>query len=372
MALLNKIAHLRKIGSVHWPTLFRALMHLYPDYLSGRGQTHSLVNITLEITYRCNFRCDFCFLKDGLLNRSGTELTLDEISGIVAYAAEQRLSFFLTGGEPFVRKDCETIIETIRKQGLKVGVNSNISLLNEKRIDAFGEFPPNYIITSLHGPEPVHNAVTGTDSWSKVVRNLKYLRKRCANTRLLINNVITRETLPYMEAIVEIAADCGVDIVTLQHESFLTQEEKRAQAGMWERLFGKAPDFQPANQTHPAEAALGAQVRERLEEVCAAGRNHGVSVFFKPNLRNDAINQWYSDAFRMEGRCSYLYTDIRINPFGDVVACQPLPYRAGNLREADLAEIVNGEAMIAFRKNIQRAGGLYPGCARCCKLYRRF
>ena len=75
MSALSKLNHLRTINSVDWRTAINSFFHLRSDYSSGKGLTRSLVNVTLELTYRCNWKCDFCFLKDNVLNPR-----LDELS----------------------------------------------------------------------------------------------------------------------------------------------------------------------------------------------------------------------------------------------------------------------------------------------------
>ena len=65
------------------------------------------LSVHLDITYRCNERCEHCYLEhDGQ-----DELTTAEIRGLVDQLAEAGV-FFLTisGGEPLLRPDCFEII----------------------------------------------------------------------------------------------------------------------------------------------------------------------------------------------------------------------------------------------------------------------
>ena len=92
MSILKKLNHLRLINSVDWRTAARTLVHLFPDYFSGKGRTRSLVNITVEMTYRCNWACDFCFLKDNVLS---INVTLSMLIGATCAAP---LSAWTVGG----------------------------------------------------------------------------------------------------------------------------------------------------------------------------------------------------------------------------------------------------------------------------------
>jgi hypothetical protein len=47
-----------------------------------------------------------------------------------------------------------------------------------------------------------------------------------------------------------------------------------------------------------------------------------------------------------------------------------MPTPMGNVRTTPLAEILGGEPYRTFRSGNRAAGGVFPACARCCKLYR--
>lgn len=372
MGILTKLEHLRRINSVDWRTATRPLLHLFPDYWSGQGRTRSLVNVTLELTYRCNWKCDFCFLKDNVLNRKVSELSFEEVLAVVDEAAKLRLGFFLTGGEPFVRKDTIDIIRAIKERGLKVGVNTNHHLLDEAKIDELREIGLDYLISSIHGPEEVHEAVVGIKSFDRVMENLRYWSSKPSKTRQLINYVITPDTSAHMNAMVEIAAEVGTDALTFQQETFLTRRDRTAHDNVWRQTYSEPNDVELSFLDLDPTIYDTAVLAERIESATKLAKKLGVQTFFKPSLDKEGLDNWYGDHFHSKKRCSYLYTDVRINPLGEVIACQFIPKPVGNVREKPLMEIVNGEEMVGFRKGIQRAGGLFPACARCCKLHRSF
>ena len=65
-----------------------------------------------------------------------------------------------------------------------------------------------------------------------------------------------------------------------------------------------------------------------------------------------------------------IWTDTRVEPDGLVNACQVMPTPMGNVRDGSLGEILNGAPYREFRAKNREAGGVFPACARCCKLYR--
>ncbi len=372
MGFQAKAAHLRQINSVNWVTLAKGVLLLYPGYLRGRGISHSLINITVEMTYRCQWACDFCFLKDNVLNRRVDELSLDELKALVDQAAPHGISFFVTGGEPFVRKDTLTFLQYIKSKKLKAGVNTNHTLLDEAAIDTLRAAKLDYLITSIHGPREVHDAVTGRKCFDDVIERLHYWNSKPRHTRLFANYVMTPETCVHMEAMVDIAADAGLDAVTFQHESFLTAADRDKHEHLWRQVTGQANEVELSVLDSTPTAHDRARLREHMRKAKARARARGLHAVFKPDLSSAEFERWYSDDFYMSGRCSYLYTDMRVNPRGDLITCQPIPLAVGNIREGDPFAQFNGPEYQAFRKAIQEAGGLFPACARCCKLHRRF
>jgi len=368
----TKLSHLRTINSVDWRTAVRPVLHLLPDYFSRRGKSRSFVNVTLELTYRCNWVCDFCFLKENVLNRRVDELSFEEIVDIIDQAAKHRLGFYLTGGEPFVRKDCVGIIRAIKERGLKVGVNTNHHLLNEEKIDELRDVGLDYLISSIHGPKEVHEKVVGIKSYDRVMANLDYWNSRPRKTRLLLNYVLTPETSAHMDAMVETAARCGVDAITFQQETFLTRRDRLKHEELWQELFGHPNEVELSYLDFDPDGYDVELLGQRIRSAKKLGDRLGVPTYFKPDLTADGLSNWYGDEFHSRKRCSYLYTDIRINPRGEVIACQFIPKVMGNVREDRLMDIVNNDEMVGFRKGIQEAGGLFPACARCCKLHRSF
>ena len=98
---------------------------------------------------------------------------------------------------------------------------------------------------------------------------------------------------------------------------------------------------------------------------------NGIPVWVKPDLDRDERRAWYGDAsVTIRARCHYPWTDLRVLASGDVVFCQFIQRTLGNVRDAPLARLWNAPDFRRLRRALDEAGGSYPGCARCCKLYR--
>lgn len=75
--------------------------------------------IWLDVTSKCNRKCDYCIRKEDYSQPIGPELTLGEISGLVKEIDPSCVN--LSGGEPTLRKDLDSI--------LKILNNTNVGLI---------------------------------------------------------------------------------------------------------------------------------------------------------------------------------------------------------------------------------------------------
>ena len=77
------------------------------------GSTRGFFQLTFFVTSSCNAKCIHCFNWESL-NSAKNELTLDEISEITK-RIPFLMSLIVSGGEPFLRKDLDLVIERFYK-----------------------------------------------------------------------------------------------------------------------------------------------------------------------------------------------------------------------------------------------------------------
>ena len=70
-------------------------------------------------------------------------------------------SFYLSGGEPFIRKDTVDIIEYISGKGMSVIMNDNGTLLTEEKLKRIARIKNLTINFSIDGPREVHDTIRG-------------------------------------------------------------------------------------------------------------------------------------------------------------------------------------------------------------------
>ncbi|MFH0071213.1 radical SAM protein, partial [Peribacillus sp. NPDC056705] len=77
------------------------------------GRVHDYIRIS--VTDRCNLRCVYCMPSEGMEFQPHDEImSYEEITAIMSVLAPMGVSKVrLTGGEPLVRKDLETLVHQI-------------------------------------------------------------------------------------------------------------------------------------------------------------------------------------------------------------------------------------------------------------------
>lgn len=141
-------------------------------------------DLRISVTDRCNFRCGYCMPKDKygrdhqFLKRSEL-LSFEEIETIARVFVELGVvKIRLTGGEPLVRNDLETLIRRLSQiEGLNdLSLTTNASLLSAKRAVALREAGIRRINISLDALDaktfgqlngvgyPVEDVLSGVDN----------------------------------------------------------------------------------------------------------------------------------------------------------------------------------------------------------------
>ncbi len=123
--------------------------------------------LDMELTERCNNNCIHCYINlpaDDLTAKK-KELTTDEIKNILKKAVSLGcLTVRFTGGEPLLREDFGELYIFARRQGFKVVIFTNATLINKDLAELLSNIPPlEKIVITLYGMEKnSYEAVTRT------------------------------------------------------------------------------------------------------------------------------------------------------------------------------------------------------------------
>jgi MoaA/NifB/PqqE/SkfB family radical SAM enzyme len=174
--------------------------------LMKTGKT--LFSLNLEVTHRCNLRCDFC----PYWKQRGEEKRLEDYVPIIRHLNPLHLT--ITGGEPLLRKDLERVIHNIREKTTFVYMSliTNGSLLTVDRALSLWRAGLNQLSISLDFPDERHDRYRGCEGlW----RHLADLFPRLSKTEidnLSLNTVIMKENVNDLVEIAKRAKDWGFKV----------------------------------------------------------------------------------------------------------------------------------------------------------------
>ena len=143
---------------------------------------------SLELTFRCNLRCQHCYVSHGHQGIPGQkEMTTSEIRNILDQLVDEGcLWLLLTGGEPMIRRDFLDIYTYAKRIGLLLTLFTNGSMLTPRLADALVELRPFKIEITLYGrTQETYEHVTGIPgSYGRCMRGIELLLERNLPLRL--------------------------------------------------------------------------------------------------------------------------------------------------------------------------------------------
>jgi len=121
----------------------------YSRMLQRAFNEASPLNCQIEVTYRCNHLCTFCYNSPTGEREMTTEQIFEALRKIADFGV---LYVTLTGGEAMCHKDFFKIAAEVRRLGMALRIYSNGYLMADKRVvDKVLALTPTEIEISIHG-----------------------------------------------------------------------------------------------------------------------------------------------------------------------------------------------------------------------------
>lgn len=175
------------------------------------GEIRAPFTAGFELTAKCNLDCIHCYAKPA---REHTDFTMSEFKQIFDTLVDYGLmDCYFTGGEIFARHDFEELYKYAKKKGVLVSLLSNITLLNDKHIELFKEYPPEVISTSMYGySKETYEAVTGVEgSYDRFMKSLNLLKENDINFE--IKFVAMKQNIGDLYKVRELGKQLGVQMI---------------------------------------------------------------------------------------------------------------------------------------------------------------
>ncbi len=279
-----------------------------------------------NVTRECNMKCAHCYI-NATDKKLDNELTTEEAKNLMDQIYQvSRPLLILSGGEPLLRPDIYELIKYGSKIGLKMGLGSNGSLIDEAAAAKLKDAGITTVSISLDSNIAAqHDEFRGVvGAWQKAVEACKFLREN--NVLVQVNATLTQQNYNQIDDIMSLAESIGVENF---HLFFLVPTGRGT----------KLADISPV------------QYEEMITKTFAKTANHTLNVrpSCAPQFMRIAKSMGMDMRQWIRGCIAGLYY-CRIYPNGDVTPCPYLPIKLGNVREKSFKDIwFNSEVFKALR-----------------------
>lgn len=322
--------------------------------------------VVLELTYRCNLKCPYCYELFRPSDLNVTSKTLELTPGEIQSVVDQLPRFTLVtvnGGEIFLRSDLREILAIILAKH-RCHLYTNGTCITAEIASDLVNLGVTSMGISVDGPEEVHDSIRGRGSFGRTIeaiRLLTDLKKRRKKQFPLLNlkTTITDKNVGHLSEMVEYAERLGLEYCTFQ-----VLNNSRNMGGV---SFQSTLDYsrKPPPITNVPLTVLQQQLNN-IHELAAKSR---VRVRILPKLPVASILEHYANRLEPSAHtCVSPWTTMYISPTGCVFPC--LNYYVGNIREKPLRELWNSERYRQYRKKLLQ-NGQFPDCVGCCDLFEK-
>jgi MoaA/NifB/PqqE/SkfB family radical SAM enzyme len=147
------------------------------------------VNLTWEITHRCNLSCIHCLSSSQ--NEMPDELDFKECKAVVdQLAAVKVFEINFGGGEPLLKNYFLSLVDYIHTKGIVTCISTNGTLLTEKTVACLTASPLVHIQVSLDGATAeVNDYIRGQGTYLRILEGVELIA--ASKVPFSINTVVT-------------------------------------------------------------------------------------------------------------------------------------------------------------------------------------
>jgi mycofactocin biosynthetic radical S-adenosylmethionine protein MftC len=168
------------------------------------------VNLTWEVTLRCNLSCRHCL--SGAGQAMAGELSTEECIRVLDELASLKVfQINIGGGEPFLRPDMFDILHYAESLDIVSCVSTNGTLMDSETCTRLGEIEGLYLQVSLDGAdETTNDRIRGKGAYKNARRAIGELSRH--GIPFSINTVLTRLSFPQIDTLKAMAHDVGANL----------------------------------------------------------------------------------------------------------------------------------------------------------------
>lgn len=316
---------------------------LFGDYLTCwiPEKYPPLKQIRIEVTQKCNQKCKYCYVEYLTKQKSGKEISFEEIKNIIIESVKQGLkTVSLTGGEPFLRYNLiKKVIKFSLSKGLETGILTNATLTTKNQLKELKKLGLNWIRISLDGTtKEINSSCRDDKNFENIIKTINWSKELGLYTiiRATANNKNSRDLLN----LIDLAVKLKVDRIDIQ--PIYPINNKRIDK-----------EFVLNVQNHKKIAAELLKYRRKF-------KNKQIKIIIYYNWFEFILPEYKGEAVYMAS-CGRTFCSI--DSYGNVKTCSPNTRVLGNIRKQKILNIWNNSKHLKqFRKNEK-----FGICKKCSK-----
>ena len=355
---------------------------LNSNFLAYRGPEF----VQIDLTNACNLNCVCCWFYSPLLSEARKPNNIWKKSNLNFFIIKKlidELSYLNSktihlggGGDPCAHPELVEIVKYIKSKKLDVSINTNLTLLNEEKLNQLLTNGVNWFTLSIWGgSQEAYIAVHPNqkkDTFDRIKNNLKTIREFKKNNLsgkpdVMIINVISNKNYLDLLNMYKIAVEYGVNFI-------------------WYQVFDPIDATQELclSDREKGDVFLQCEEIKKLHENNKNNNGYILELWqferFISRLRSEDRNKrgFYDENRVLKIPCYAGWTYSRIAANGDVVpCCKGYGFPTGNIYKQKFSEIWNGWKYREFRNFAYNHLLKHPlfspiaeqGCLKTCDNY---
>lgn len=319
---------------------------------------HELPVLVLLPHNRCNCRCLMC---DIWKIRQVREITAEDLKPHLDSLRTLKVRWIvLSGGEPLMHSDLASLARLCHEEGIRLTLLT-AGLLLERHAESVTLWMDD-VIVSLDGPPEVHDAIRSVPgAFSRLSAGIRGVRRLRPEMPILGRCTVQKRNFRNLRDTVRVARALGLDSISFLAADTTSQAFNRPLGWSHERLAAVALDD---SEVEGLGLEIGALIRDCRREI-----ESGFITESPEKLRRILLHfrATLGHARPAAPRCNAPWVSAVVEADGTVRPCffhRPV----GNIREAHLGEVLNSDAALRFRRQLDVPNN--PVCQKCvCSLY---
>ncbi|OJJ15568.1 hypothetical protein BKI52_37420 [marine bacterium AO1-C] len=322
-----------------------------------KGHPYKPVFVKIKLLWDCNLKCKMCNhwrWRGNMLDRKVLKKLIPDLAKLGC----ERIH--ISGGEPTMYPDLAQAMKWMRKQGIKITMTTNATLITEAKATAYVQAGLKKVNISFDSPDPaMHDDIRGMKgAFERSVRGAKFIQQAFQQKaealasnpgKIFINMVINQANYRQVAQLPTLAQQIGARgfhlIPIYARNEELSHLNKTQIIEFNEQI---------APRAYAQSQALGLDVVP-----------HDLWVFGTTEAQVASSAQGnYAHHYYQTHPCYALWTHALIDHNGNVAPCCTLTDQVviGNLQEQSFKQIWQGDAFTQLR---QASYPIHSACNRC-------